>query len=54
MASTDRAPNTGGHQFNIAVDEGRVMLLDGQLGREITWAELARQGFTEFQLLATH
>jgi hypothetical protein len=50
----DAGPDTPGHQFNVINDGGRVRLLDGQLGREITWAELAQNGITEFQLLFTN
>ncbi len=50
----DSGPGTPGHQFNVITDGRRVRLLDGQVGREITWPELARAGYTEFQLLFTN
>ena len=44
----------GGHYCNIVRFAGDVLLLDGQLGRQVSWPEYRRMGFTEFQLLQTN
>jgi len=43
-----------GHYFNIVRWAGEVYLLDGQLGRAVSWAEYLRMGFNEFRLLRTN
>lgn len=43
-----------GHYFNIVRWAGEVYLLDGQLGRAVSWTEYRRMGFTEFRLLRTN
>ncbi|MBX3329665.1 MAG: hypothetical protein KF722_04630 [Nitrospira sp.] len=43
-----------GHYFNIVRSAGEVYLLDGQLGRTVSWAEYLRMGFNEFRLLPTN
>jgi hypothetical protein len=30
----------GGHYFNIVNDNGTVRLLDGQIGKEVTWQQV--------------
>lgn len=44
----------GGHYFNIVRFGGDVLLLDGQLGRQVSWAEYRRMGLQDFQLLRTN
>jgi hypothetical protein len=43
-----------GHFFNIVRHAGDVLLLDGQLGRQVSWAEYRQMGFTQFRLLQTN
>lgn len=43
-----------GHYFNIVRWAGEVYLLDGQLGRAVSWGEYLRMGFNEFRLLRTN
>jgi hypothetical protein len=50
----DAGPGTPGHQLNVVMDGATLRLLDGQVGRAVSWGELARWGFTEFQLLHTN
>lgn len=50
-----RRPGSGlGHFFNIVNHGGDVMLLDGQLGRVMSWAEYRQMGFNDFALLRTN
>jgi hypothetical protein len=42
-----------GHFLNIVRYNGDVLLLDGQVGRVVTWQELWNQGLTTFQLMPT-
>jgi hypothetical protein len=44
----------GGHYFNIVRHGGDVLLLDGQLGRQISWGEYQRMGLHNFQLMRTN
>lgn len=44
----------GGHYFNIVNFAGEVLLLDGQLGRQVSWAEYRRMGLHSFQLMQTN
>lgn len=44
----------GGHYFNIVRFGGEVLLLDGQLGRLVSWAQYAKMGLRNFQLLRTN
>ena len=44
----------GGHYFNIVRFVGDVLLLDGQLGRQVSWAEYRRMGLQNFQLVRTN
>jgi len=50
----DSGPGTPGHQLNVVMDGATLRLLDGQAGRAVTFGDLARWGFTEFQLLHTN
>ena len=42
----------GGHYFNIVRFAGEVLLLDGQLGRLVSWAEYPANGFDELSAAA--
>ncbi|MDR4494812.1 MAG: toxin glutamine deamidase domain-containing protein [Nitrospirales bacterium] len=44
----------GGHYFNIVNFAGDVLLLDGQLGRQVSWAEYRRMGLHSFRLMRTN
>ena len=43
-----------GHYFNIVRHGGDVLLLDGQLGRQVSWGEYQRMGLHNFQLMRTN
>jgi hypothetical protein len=45
---------TGAHYFNIVNHGGDVMLLDGQLGKVMSWATYREMGFNQFSLLRTN
>jgi len=47
-------PSGTGHYFNIVNHGGDVMLLDGQLGKVMSWASYREMGFSQFSLLRTN
>jgi hypothetical protein len=48
------ATSNSGHFLNIVEYNGNVLLLDGQLGRAVSWQELNSWGYNIFNLMPTY